>query len=318
MQQDRDTLREVLSYDDYDDIGEELIRNSRQQLEVTKHDVFQEANKHSRVLVEKIIADLILPGSEIQHFDRLNELLKLSQQGKSCLVLMEHYSNFDIPAFFYLMRARGEDGETVGDSLVAMSALKLNRESRFVLAFTEAYTRIVIFPARRMAEISSQKLSKEEEQEHKHAREINRAALRSMSRLRSSGRMILMFPSGTRYKPDQPETKKILREVYSYIKRFDYMVFIGIAGQVLHLNDPNDMSLDIPTRDIMVYSVSPVCECKPFCKEAKEKGKEAPPGDEDSVGKRIAVAHAVQDKLHDIHIIAEQRRSEVVSQQSTS
>ena len=315
MQQGRDILSES-----YADIGAELIRSSRQPREVSKHDVYQEANKRSRKLVEKIIAELILPGSTILNFNALKRLLNLSKQGKACLVLMEHYSNFDVPGLYYLMREYGDTGEAVGDSLVAMSALKLNKESRFVLAFTEAYTRIVIFPARRLAELFTQKSNKEQEQEleRKQAREINRAALRCLARLKHDGRMIIMFPTGTRFKPDQPETKKILREVYSYIKRFDYMVFVGIAGQVLRVNDPNDMSSDFPAHDVMVYSISPVYKCGRFCKEAKEKDKDAgSESDEDSVGKRIAVAQAVQNSLHEMHVIAEQRRNAARNQSST-
>jgi len=41
----------------------------------------------------------------------------------------------------------------------------------------------------------------------KKARAINIASMRAMDKLRSSGHPILVFPSGTRYRPGKPETK---------------------------------------------------------------------------------------------------------------
>ena len=280
-------------------ITDQLIRNSRQGQSVDRESVFQPANAANRVLVDKIIEQLVLPGSTIDGYEHLRELYERSQRGESCLILMEHYSNFDIPCLFRLADTY-DGGREVTDSIVAMAGTKLNEESRFVLAFTEAYTRIVIYPARLLASLEG---SDRFEEERTRSRIINRSALREMIRMKHSGHMVLLFPAGTRYRPGKPDTKHVLLEVDSYIKGFDHLVFVGIAGNTLEVDPAGEMDKDIPATDVMVYSVSEVTDAGSFRSAARAA---VPEGGE--AAKR-AVASAVESKFDELHAQAESVRA---------
>ncbi len=283
-------------------VTDQLIRNSRQDQEVDRDHVFQPANTANRVLVDEVIDKLVLPGSTIDGFDNLRELHTRATHGESCLILMEHYSNFDIPCLFYLAD-QFENGRQVTDSVVAMAGTKLNEESRFILAFTEAYTRLVIYPARLLSALEG---TDRYEQERARSRTINRSALREMIRLKYSGHMVLLFPAGTRYRPGKPETKDILLEVDSYIKGFDHLVFVGIAGNTLEVSTAGNMDKDIPATDVMVYSVSEVTNAAEFRNAARGRAPEG--GD---AAKR-AVTQAVQERFDERHARAEAIRGEAV------
>lgn len=276
-------------------VTEQLIRNSQQSQAVERDRVFQPANQGNRALVEQIISRLVLPGSRIEGYENLRRLYHLAREGRSCIILMEHYSNFDLPCFFHLAR-QYEEGEDVTESVVAMAGSKLNEESRFVLAFTEAYTRIVIYPARMLAALEGMP---DYSAARARSREINRSALREMIRLKHSGHIILLFPAGTRYRPGKPETKQPLLETDSYIKGFDLLVTVGIAGNTLQVNSSGNMEKDQPATDVMVYSVSPVTETREFRTTARASRPDG--GDE---AKR-AVAGAVEREFELRHAEAE-------------
>lgn len=284
-------------------ITEQLVSNSRQSQSVADDRLYQPANMENRRLIEKIMDKLVLPKSTILGFENMRELYDRSQKGESCLILSEHYSNFDIPALFYLAK-EFEHGSEIMDSVVAMAGLKLNEESRFVLAFTEAYSRIVIYPARSLEELSDQH---EYEAELRRGRQINRSALREMIRMKHSGHMILLFPAGTRFRPSKPDSKRILSQVDSYIRAFDHMVFVGIAGNTLEVHPSGGMSDDIPKQDVMVYNVSPVNACDDFRRSVRtnaDQGGEA--------FKRV-VADAVGARFDQLHQEAEAVRQERLS-----
>lgn len=283
-------------------ITEELIRNSQEQQSVVRDHVFQPANRKNRVLVEKIVSALMLPGSTITGYENLAHLHKLSQEGHSCLMLVEHYSNFDLPCLFCLAGAES-GGAEITDSIVAMAGAKLNEESRFILAFTEAYTRIVIYPARTLAALEE---TPEYPAARARSREINRSALREMIRMKNSGHIILLFPAGTRYRPGKPETKTVLLETDSYIKGFDYLVTTGIAGNTLRVDQSGNMEKDVPATDVMVYSVGPVTSTADFRAEARRGA-----GESMEETKR-AVAKAVEREFAERHAEAEQVRETVL------
>lgn len=283
-------------------VTDQLLTLSRQDQAVDQFSVYQEANRKSRVLVEQIVSRLILPGSTIDGYENLQELFRRAQDGASCLILCEHYSNFDIPCLFLLAKDH-PDGEPVTDSIVAMAGAKLNEESRFVLAFTEAYTRIVIYPARGLQALEG---TPEYDQERARSRMINRSALREMIRLKHSGRMILLFPAGTRYRPGNPDSKRILLEVDSYIRGFDHLVFVGIAGNTLEVSPEKSMAADRPRTDVIVYSVSEVTDGRAFRSDARAG---APEGGETA---KRAVADAVAARFARMHDRAESIREKAL------
>jgi glycerol-3-phosphate O-acyltransferase len=169
-----------------------------------------------------------------------------------------------------LLEGLGEEGKKVAQSIVSVAGVKLNEESKLVLAFTEIFTRVVLFPARSVAAAADP--SARRVAEGRRAR-INVAALKALNTLRRQGRMILVFPTGTRYRPWDPSTGKGLREIDSYLKFYSHMVTIAINGNTLVPNPNGKMDEDYPRKDVMIYTVSPVMKCSDFRREAV-KGRE--------------------------------------------
>jgi len=288
--------------DMYKEIAYEMVKNSEQTEDVTQEHVFQEGNRRNRELVNRIVDDLIDPRSRIENFENLEELARLSAQGKACLILMEHYSNFDIPGLYYLLQKAGDTGADFADRIISIAGLKLNISNRFVLAFAESYSRIVIYPSRTLNSITDPEQLK---RESRRSRELNRAALREMIRHKYNGRIVLVFPAGTRYRPGKPETKRPVKETDSYLKSFDHMVMIGTAGNLLHVNPSEDMTADVPNNDLMVYYASDVMDCKSF----RDGARGTVPDGEDA--KQYA-ADAVGAKLEELHQKAEEVRARLL------
>jgi glycerol-3-phosphate O-acyltransferase len=263
--------------------------NSIQPRTITPENVYQEANEANRDLIHGILDRLILPGSGVLQQEHMIELHERSQNGASCLLLMEHYSNFDIPCLYYLLEQAGL--KHIADEVVAVAGMKLNEESEFVNAFAEAYTRIVIYPSRSLLKYTDEE---ERLQERSRSAHINMSATRQMIRLKHDGRLILVFPAGTRYREGQPDTKRGVKEVDSYLKLFDYAVLVGIAGNVLRINPNGDMSQDLATRDVVLLNPS-----KPFnCRAFRETARENTPKDVDP--KQYA-ADRVMEELAKVH-----------------
>jgi hypothetical protein len=277
----------------------EMMKNVRHTSVVTEKDVFQKANPLNRPYIDSMVEELLLPGSGILNLENLHRLCELSRQGASCLILMEHYSNFDIPCLYYLLEREGENGKQIADSIISIAGMKLNEENPIVLAFTEAYTRIVIYPSRSLKHVSDPAVLKEEK--HKN-NAINRAAMHEMIRAKKSGHIMLVFPAGTRYRPWDPSSRKGLKEIDSYIKSFDYMVLVGISGNVLRINPSEAMHEDFVTQDVVLYNAGPVIECGPFRKRMKA---EAPFGDDS----KQYVVDRVMDELQVLHEAAERSRA---------
>ncbi|HOV37668.1 MAG TPA: 1-acyl-sn-glycerol-3-phosphate acyltransferase [Spirochaetales bacterium] len=280
-----------------------LINITSKYRKVTAKNVYQPGNLVNRAYVEKVIEDHLLPGSRIIGIENLYELHRLSKTGKSCLILMEHYSNFDLPVFIYLLGRSGPEGKETADSIIAMAGMKLNEESSAVLAFTEAYSRIVIYPSRYLEKISDPAKLKSA---LKRSKVINRAALHHMVRCKHAGHIILVFPSGTRYRPGNPDTKRGLKEIDSYIKAFDYMVLIGIGGNILRVHPTGEMEEDQLFKDTVIYKVSPVLECNTFRTQTRMRA----PADADL---KQFVVDEVMKELDRLHEEIEQVRKSLAS-----
>ena len=115
-----------------------------------------------------------------------------------------------------------------------------------------------------------------------------------MVRRKHEGHIILVFPSGTRYRPGKPDTKRGLKEIDSYIKAFDYMVFIGSGGNCLRIG-PGEMTEDLLYKDTMIFKIGPVLSCQEFRSHTRSLAD--PEGDV----KQFTVDKVMEelDKLHD-------------------
>ena len=278
------------------EISKQVFTLAKSSTHITEDNVYQESDKNILPFLDSMVESLILSGSGFDGFNNIEALYEKAKAGKSCLLLLEHYSNMDLSLFSYLLGKGGSSGPEIAQAVIAMAGMKLNEDNPLVSAFASAYTRIVIYPSRSLQSLDINK----DREEIIRSNAINRAAMKILTDLKSKGRLILLFPSGTRYRPWDPSTKHGVREIDSYIKSFDYMCFVAINGEVLHVRK-GDMMDDEVSKDVVRISASQVISCHEF----REKVKAAASDQED---KKQAVADAIMVELEKMHTEGEERR----------
>ncbi len=287
----------------YKDIIAQVVRIAKtKNLSVTEDNVYQKANKELLPLIDNMFVDIALPGSGIYGIENLNALLEKANEGASCLLLLEHYSNFDLPAFSYLLRREPDGGKEVEDAIVAIAGMKLSADP-IVSAFTAAYSRLVIYPSRSLFHLDPVK----DKEERIQGNAINRASMKVLNELKTQGKLVLVFPAGTRYRPWEPSTKRGVREIDSYIKSFDYMCFIAVNGELLRVREEGNMMDDFITPDILQYTAGPVTSTAEFRSHHRAKAEAA--GIDD---KKQAVVDAIMAELEIMHNHVEAERQELL------
>jgi glycerol-3-phosphate O-acyltransferase len=270
---------------------------------VTEDNVYQEGNENILPIMDEMARRFLLPGSGADGMENLEELLAKAESGKSCLLLVEHYSNFDLSLVSLLVRMAGGRGEDISKALIAIAGMKLNEDNPVVAAFAGAYTRIVIYPSRSLHGMDAER--KKAELARSFA--INRAAIKVRDDLKKQGKLILLFPAGTRYRPWDPSTKKGVREVDSYLRSFDYMCCVALNGEILHVQQ-TDMLNDVITKDIVTITAGPVQSCDAYRNKARAAAEAAGIAD-----KKQAAVDAVMAELDTLHSQAEEKRQKLVS-----
>jgi glycerol-3-phosphate O-acyltransferase len=282
----------------FTDIIKEAMRLSKTEPVVTERNVYQVGSKEILPCLDKMVQSLCLPGSGLEGMDNLEELLAKAESGKSCLLLLEHYSNMDLSLFSWFVRQAGGRGADIAEALVAIAGMKLTEDNPVVAAFASAYTRLVIYPSRSLAQLDAEK----DREEIIRSNAINRAAMKTLMDIKVKGKLVLVFPSGTRYRPWDPSTKKGVREIDSYIRSFDCMCCVAINGEVLHVRQ-KDMIEDSVTQDLVRITAGPVQSCAEFREKARAAAEAA--GIED---KKQATVDAIMEELERMHIAAEEKR----------
>lgn len=256
----------------YGNVFSEMAKLSKAAAKIDETQVYEEANLETRKYMKKILDDNFLPESGLRNVENFKAFYDaITKEGKSGLILMEHYTNLDLPGILYLLEKHGEPWSIdLASRIVAVAGMKLNESNIAVRAFTEGFTRVVIYPTRSLSAVEEKEISEEEKiAEAQRARKINFAAMRAMDSCKKRGQAILVFPSGTRYRPGKPETKRGLREIDSYLRLFDCMILVSINGNCLRINpeNPDDMLADIVEQDVITLTASPVINCKDFRNE---------------------------------------------------
>jgi glycerol-3-phosphate O-acyltransferase len=255
-----------------------------------------------------MVETLILPGSGVEGMEHLEDLLSKAESGKSCLLLLEHYSNMDLSLFSYLVRKAGGRGGAVAGAVVAIAGMKLSEENPVVSAFASAYTRIVIYPSRSLLGLDAVK----DKAEIVRSNAINRAAMKALMDIKVRGKLVLLFPSGTRYRPWDPGTKRGVREIDSYIKSFDYMCPVAINGEVLHVRQ-GDMMEDSVSRDLVLLTAGPVVSCAEFRGKARSGAEERSlKSGGEAEDKKQAAVDAIMAELEKLHIEGEKKRQRLL------
>ena len=271
----------------------ELKRLSRAANVITENNVYQPANTGIRAIMDQMCAENMRPDSEFRNMPAAEDFLAQIKAGKRGIILMEHYSNFDLPGIMYLLDKQGPVGKELSRRIVAIAGMKLNEENPYVSAFAEAYTRIIIYPSRSLAAITDPEVFKKEEH---RSRVINMASMRMLDTVRKEGNAVLVFPSGTRYRPGKPETKRGVREIDSYIRLSDIMMLVAINGICLRFSDdPHDMLGDVTCEDRIIMTASEVYSCSAFREEAKQWGGE------NAEDKKQQVVDYVMHRLEQMH-----------------
>lgn len=268
-----------------------LQKYARHRKEITHENVFQNGNDELQAVINHALAQLVEPNSRIIGAEHLFELSKKAEAGKKCLILPEHYSNFDYPLIIKFLQDCGAAGEKLSKQCIAMAGVKLSEENDAISMLTDGYDTIFVYPGRSLEKITDKALLETELQK---ARRINIASMRKMEELRSEGRIVVVFPTGTRYRPGQPETKKAIREIDSYIKTSDYMVLLSINGNCLEVNPTSDMTLDIVKKDTIILEASEVLDCKSFRTEILQ-------GLKDGADKKQCIADEIMARLEIMH-----------------
>lgn len=284
----------------FGDLFAEMVAHSKAAAKIDETKVYEEANPEMRKYMFKLLDDTFSADSGLGNLENFKDFYeKVVKQGKSGLILMEHYTNLDLPAIIYLLQKVGEPwADDFASRIVAVAGMKLNEASAGVRAFTEGFTRVVIYPTRSLNAVEEKGISQEElKAEEQKARKINFAAMRAMDACKKRGQMILVFPSGTRYRPGKPETKRGLREIDSYLRLFDYMLLVGINGNCLRINpdNPDDMLEDILEPGKVTLTAHPVLDCKKF----REDVLSSLPADEsDPKQKTVDQVMQILDEIH--------------------
>jgi glycerol-3-phosphate O-acyltransferase len=272
-----------------------MLAHSKGGTSVSIDQVYQPGNKRILPFIDSMIAENLEPGSGVRSFANLERLASLSRAGSKCLLLVEHYSNFDLPVLSFLLRKAGPEGERIADSIVAIAGIKLSETNPVVSAFSEAYSRLVIYPSRSIDELKNKIVDPfKRAAETMKANAINLASMKELARLRAEGKLILVFPAGTRFRPWDPSSKRGVREIDSYIRSFDYVSFVSINGNILRLNPEGEMLEDLLCKDRVVVDVSEPRPCDAF----RDAAKAATPAGED---RKQAVVDAAMAELEAMH-----------------
>jgi len=256
---------------------------------ITPENVYQIGNRKLIAYHDRLIKDLALPGSALKGAENIRALFEKAKAGASCLILPEHYSNTDLSCFSHFLRKALPDNPEIEESVVAVASMKLNEDNPAVAVLASAYSRIVLCPSRYLPTVNGKK----DEKERLRIMGINRAAMAALTSVKNGRKMILVFPAGTRYKPWAPETKKVGREIDSYIRNFDFMCFVSINGMLLKVREGGYID-DYVNRDIVLLEAGPVLSCREFRETVKMEAL----GAED---KKQAVADAIAARLEMMH-----------------
>lgn len=290
----------IMLKDKFGSVFAEMQKMSHAAAKIDETKVYEEANMQLRPYMWKLLDEAFNSESGLGNLENYKDFYEnVVKQGKSGLILMEHYTNLDLPGILYLLEKQGEDWtKDLSSRIVAVAGMKLNEADAGVRAFTEGFTRVVIYPTRSLNAVEGKEISEEEKiAEEQKARKINFAAMRAMDGCKKRGQVILVFPSGTRYRPGKPETKRGLREIDSYLRLFDKMILVSINGNCLRINpdNPDDMLADILEPGKCVFTASPVIDCKEFRNNILDN---LPEGVEDPKQKTVDAVMEYLEKQH--------------------
>ncbi len=271
----------------FNQVIELVKRNKLKKDKVTKKEVFQKAVNDNREMARNLSRAYMKEGSDIKGIDHFEKLYQLSQQGKACLIASEHKSNLDVPNLYTLIYDKYEKYLDMFETIVFIAGRKLNEETPGVKIFAEMFNRLVIVP-------KTTKIRTEEEKKEMFS--INRSAQRWMREYKYKGYIFLIFPTGTRTRPWEPESAKGIREAFNYLKNFDYLCTLSIEGNTMPASKNSTNMLEDPcVNDKIVYTFGEAKSTKEYIEEKLKEIEQDNNIDENKDKKQNVVDKLMED-----------------------
>ena len=280
--------------------------------EITPDNIYQEAHKENRDLLFEIMKKCHRTGSTVLGAENVIALGKLAEQGKSCIILSEHVSNLDVPSLF--TRFYDHENESLKDifeRFVFVAGTKLNALP-MVKLFTEMFSRVVVYAIRSLNEIKNDEDMKDEVE---LANRINIKSTRKIGELRNKGFIIFLYASGTRYRPWDPETKRGIKAIYSYLNSFDYFCCVSANGNNMPPEKHEDMTKETVCDDVIVFNFGEVINSKEYLKNLTESQSGIISNDcEGKEQLKQFVADTIMGEIDFLHDQAEEYRKSYVEE----
>jgi hypothetical protein len=223
---------------------------------------------------------LLLPGSGIVGLPQLRRLVELAGGGSSCLLCLNHRSNFDVPTLDALLEDQSEP-ELFG-RIIWLAGRKLEEDVGMTRLLVQCVNRVIVTPHSWFA-------SPHSEDEIHQARCVNIAAERAVARLRYEGWVFGLFPTGTRIRPDDESTRQAIEQTDSYLRLFDYLLLGNIDGCTLPVSKDRDLTHETPRLDRMLYTFGEV--------QRTEDWREAAAARFPDLDCRMATATAIREDI---------------------
>ena len=248
--------------------------------ELAPENVVRWADKGNQPYFLPICRRLLLPGSGLRGVANLSSLVALAQEGKSCLVCLNHRCNFDVPTLYTLLADQADPA--LFDRLIWIAGRKLEEDVGMTSWLVQCFNRVIVTPHSWFA-------AQHSDQELHQARCINIAAERAVAQLRHEGWVFALFPTGTRIRTDDESTKQAIAETYSYLRVFQYMVLCHIDGCTLPVSKDRDLTHETPKLDKVVYTFGSVQRTDQWLANAAERFA--------NLNQRAAAARAITDDI---------------------
>ncbi len=271
--------------------------------EITPDNVYSPGIPFYRKIICDMADRLMLPGSGLRNAEQFVEMWRRCQRGESCLIMMEHYSNFDFPALLRFFERHPGLGKEAADALLPIQAYKLTSGNRATPVLSSAYSTITIYPSRHIDQI-------EDEEERRRVREVstpmNHAAIGEMTKRKYQGRIILVFPTGTRYRPWNPDSKRAVREAESYLKVFQNVLFVGLNGFCLIPSPDENMENDKVEENVVIITAGAIVRGRQFRDGVIARHQlDTDPKTADKKLIKDTVCNAIMQELAELHQEAE-------------
>ncbi len=243
-------------------------------------DAFQKGSRVGRIKFAALCRGLLLPGSGVAGLERLSQLVKLAEKRHSCLLCMNHQSNFDVPTLYALLEDHG--AAEIFERILWVSGRKLDEDVGPTRLLANCFPRVVLTP-------KSWFLSPHDELERSEALRMNMRAYRAIHQLRRRGWLLALFPAGTRTRLGQETMPRAIEEIDSYLKYSDFVVMGRIDGCTLPAVRDHDLAREIPRRDRVRYSFGPIMNAAEWRASAAQRFPE--------LSQRQASARAVMEDI---------------------